>query len=164
MPSTAPPQIPGNLIPHHEAEGLRYDVAQLLGRENTRFPGAQPVSFAKKHLSELQHQEYFMCEKTDGVRCLLYLTYIDTGNGFEPSTILIDRKNNYYDVQPPLRFPYYNAMDQPEAFLYGTLLDGELVHDRVTGQQQPRLIYYVFDCMAIDGVNYTGTCNYHVTL
>ena len=156
MPSTAPPQIPGAQISHQDAEGLKHAVANLLGRENTRFPGAQPVSFAKLHLAELQKQEYFMCEKTDGVRCLLYLTYIDTGNGFEPLTILIDRKNNYYDVRPPLRYPYYTAIDQPEAFLYGTLLDGELVHDRYPGEASPRLIYYVFDCMAIDNVNFTG--------
>jgi mRNA guanylyltransferase len=121
-----------------------------------RFPGAQPVSFAREHIAELQKEEYFMCEKTDGIRCLLFL-YLreDPIHGFVPATILIDRKNHYYDVQPPLRFPYHQDPDDPGKFLYNTILDGELVHDMMRGQREPRLIYYVFDCLVLDGKNLT---------
>jgi mRNA guanylyltransferase len=37
--------------------GLRREVAQLLHREKIDFPGAQPVSFAKKHMDELRNEE-----------------------------------------------------------------------------------------------------------
>ncbi|KAH9866658.1 hypothetical protein J1614_008351 [Plenodomus biglobosus] len=157
MPNHAPPpQMPGYLLSSHDAHPLKEQVATILERENLRFPGAQPVSFAREHVQELQRQEYFMCEKTDGLRCLLFLHWQDTGAGFEPVTFLFDRKNNYYNVQPPFRIPYYKEPDNPEPFLFGTILDGELVNDQYPGEPTPRLNYYVFDCLAVDGENVTG--------
>lgn len=38
---------------------------------------------------------YFLCEKTDGIRCLLYIT---TGDSGEEIVYLIDRKNDYYYI------------------------------------------------------------------
>lgn len=37
---------------------MRKEVAQLLGRAQTSFPGAQPVSFGRKHIKALKDQEY----------------------------------------------------------------------------------------------------------
>jgi mRNA guanylyltransferase len=152
-----PPEIPGFLIPGDEAQPLKEAVANLLERDNLRFPGAQPVSFAREHVAELQRNEYYMCEKTDGLRVLLFLWWQEGPNGdFEPVTFLIDRKNNYYNVQPPLRIPHFERPNDPGPFLFGTILDGELVHDYYPGEAAPRLNYYLFDCLAINEQNVTG--------
>ena len=44
--------------PHLQA--MRKKVAALLQRQANNFPGAQPVSFARRHLKELRQQEYVM--------------------------------------------------------------------------------------------------------
>jgi mRNA guanylyltransferase len=36
---------------------MRKQVAALLDQKSPRFPGAQPVSFARKHLEELTREE-----------------------------------------------------------------------------------------------------------
>lgn len=147
------PTIPGQQVPQPHVQALREQVRVLLGRDSERFPGAQPISFARNHLSELQRSEYFMCEKTDGIRCLLFLSYIDTPEGFYEIQYLIDRKNNYYPVPKGLHFPHHQHQKDDDKFSFGTLLDGELVNDRVPGQPKPRLMFYVFDCLAVDNIN-----------
>jgi mRNA guanylyltransferase len=160
MPSSAlahapPPQMPGNLVPNEDARGLKEEVSILLERDRTTFPGAQPVSFGREHLAELQQREYFMCEKTDGLRVLLFMHWYDDGTGPRPITFLIDRKNNYYNIDPAIRVPYWQDPMDREKFLFGTILDGELVNDQYPGEPAPRLIYYVFDALVVDSQNVT---------
>ncbi|PQE32274.1 hypothetical protein CJF32_00001016 [Rutstroemia sp. NJR-2017a WRK4] len=135
--------------PGHPAEGdllrnMRMEVANLLGRNNPSFPGAQPVSFTRRHLDELTRQDYYVCEKSDGFRYLLYLT----SDGNDECHYLIDRRNNYWYIpKGALHFPIPRNVAE---FHRDTLIDGELVIDKLpNGQVQPK--YLVFDCMVLDG-------------
>ncbi|ORY59082.1 mRNA capping enzyme, catalytic domain-containing protein [Pseudomassariella vexata] len=129
------------------ARHLREEVAHLLNRDKLDFPGAQPVSFRKPHLEELHRQDYFVCEKSDGIRYLLYLT--NNENNAE-THYLIDRKNDYWFVKGNLHFPRPAG---EETWHKDTILDGELVIDNVDGRKEPR--YLVFDCLVMDGQNFT---------
>jgi len=139
------PEIPGVKAGDDIAWTIRREVAGFLHRNNPNFPGAQPVSFARHHLEELCQQDYFLCEKTDGIRCLLYCTVDEVGNEIH---YLIDRKNDYYFLQG-LHFPHHEDKTF-QRFHKDTLIDGELVVDK---ERDGRLVkrYLVFDCMVLDG-------------
>lgn len=137
------PEIPGIRATGEMLRAFRREVADLLGRSNTSFPGAQPVSFAARHKVELQKQDYYVCEKSDGIRCLMYHTQDEENREV---IYLVDRKNDYYWVEG-LHFPLPGFQEQ---FHLNTLVDGELVNDKLpNGGMQ--LKYLVFDCLYLDG-------------
>ncbi|KAK4987866.1 Dcp1p-Dcp2p decapping enzyme complex alpha subunit [Elasticomyces elasticus] len=132
-----------------EARYHRERIAYFLGRGHG-FPGAQPVSFARRHFQELQRTDYYLCEKTDGIRCLLYLTANpDTG---AETHYLVDRKNDYYRLE--LHSLHFPLLENEQDFHTDTLVDGELVCDRLPGGRS-EIRYLVFDCMVRDGQNLT---------
>ncbi|KAI1804379.1 mRNA capping enzyme, alpha subunit [Daldinia bambusicola] len=141
---------PGIKVPPDVVAGLRQEVASLLHRSSTAFPGAQPVSFTRKHLEELMREDYYVCEKSDGIR---YLLYIAADEANQECHYLIDRKNDYWFIQEgSLHFP---LPGNQQAFHRGTILDGEMVVDKLSdGRQEPR--YLVFDCLAVDGQSLTS--------
>ena len=51
------PEIPGVPADRDMARMFQEEVASLLGRTQRGFPGAQPVSFSRRHLQELQTKE-----------------------------------------------------------------------------------------------------------
>lgn len=57
---------------------MRKEVADLLGRHQTSFPGAQPVSFARQHLEELTKQECVFdrcrlcCAHADAITAIMF--------------------------------------------------------------------------------------------
>lgn len=61
-----------------------------------RFPGAQPVSFSNEHFSELENENYFVSEKADGVRCLLFLCKNVEQNKME--AFLVSTKNILFSI------------------------------------------------------------------
>ncbi|KAL9617439.1 MAG: hypothetical protein Q9160_007751 [Pyrenula sp. 1 TL-2023] len=131
------------------AQTMSKEVNELLARDGQRppraFPGAQPVSFSARHLHELTLKDYYVCEKTDGIRYLLYMTQ---GNIGEDAAYLIDRKNDYYFV-PGCHFP---VPEDPTfaKFHLETILDGELVCDTYPGGHS-EIKFLVFDCLIVDG-------------
>ncbi|CDM36310.1 hypothetical protein DTO013E5_6768 [Penicillium roqueforti] len=133
---------------HDLADQFRREVANLLGRNNLNFPGAQPVSFSSRHLVELQREDYFVCEKTDGIRCLMYFARGDPDSDMPEIHYLIDRKNDYRYV-PGLHFPLPND-ESFQGYHVDTLVDGELVNDTYE-DGTTQLKYLVFDCLVLDG-------------
>ncbi|KAK0629752.1 mRNA capping enzyme, catalytic domain-containing protein [Bombardia bombarda] len=124
---------------------LREEVQRLLNRGTRGFPGAQPVSFARHHLDALRKEDYYVCEKSDGIRYLLYCT-IDEHD--TETHYLIDRKNDFWYINKRnLHFPMPHDV---AAFHSGTLIDGELVVDTMPdGGKEPKFL--VFDLLALDG-------------
>lgn len=83
------------------------------------------------------------------MRYLLYLTEDDSGQEIH---YLIDRKNDYWYMDPSqgqLHFP--RSKEDLAGFHTRTLFDGELVFDIKNGKQQPKFL--VFDCLVLDGLN-----------
>lgn len=137
-------RIHGVKADHQLAQEFRHEVAQLLGRHQSSFPGAQPVSFAARHMVELHQQDYYVCEKTDGIRYLMYCTR----DGERDIHYLIDRRNDYYYI-PGLHFPKQD--DRTFASFHSeTIFDGELVED-VYPDGRSELKFLVFDCLVLDG-------------
>ncbi|KAF2721202.1 mRNA capping enzyme, alpha subunit [Polychaeton citri CBS 116435] len=124
-------------------------VADLLHRHNLHFAGGQPVSFSRRHFAEeLERTDYFVCEKTDGIRCLLFCTQqvVDADSAPQELYLLIDRKNDYYAVEfGYLHLPTPRGI---ESFHTGTILDGELIKQRSPDGE--RLVYLIFDCLCMD--------------
>ncbi|KAG9010498.1 Dcp1p-Dcp2p decapping enzyme complex alpha subunit [Tulasnella sp. JGI-2019a] len=140
------PALPGEIIRGEHAEYLKHAVRELLGINTTKFPGSQPVSFMKKDLARLEVEDYWVCEKSDGIRVLVFIMLVPHTN--EQEIYLIDRKNEYRRVNG-LYFPHF---EDPRMGLENTLLDGELVMDiSPSGRETLRLL--AFDCIAVNGIS-----------
>jgi mRNA guanylyltransferase len=101
--------------------------------KSNRFPGPQPVSIERKHIHQLFTNDYRVCEKSDGERYLFVcLKYNDLF-----LTVFINRKQEVI----LLPFTCENTL------FNGTLLDGELVYDRVSQKYN----YMVYDCIRAFG-------------
>ncbi|KAH8553433.1 mRNA capping enzyme, catalytic domain-containing protein [Umbelopsis sp. PMI_123] len=145
-PHSGVPDIPGALQYEPTLGNLKQYVANLLQMRSYRFPGAQPVSFTQNHLRELESEDYFVAEKSDGVRCLALITVNRETRAQE--VYLFDRKSNFFLI-PNLRFPIPNDPSFQKCHT-DTIIDGELVLDREPdGRVRQRLL--LFDCLVIAG-------------
>ncbi|KAF9645289.1 mRNA capping enzyme, alpha subunit [Thelephora ganbajun] len=141
------PDLPGYLVPSgsDHAKWLKKAVSELCNLNTNRFPGAQPVSFTTADLEKLVDEDYWVCEKSDGIRVLLFISTLkDAQNVF-----LLDRHNNYYQLDG-FYFPHY---EDPRVPLKNSLIDGELVLDVDPQTRQETLRYLCFDCLVIDDQN-----------
>jgi len=143
------PDLPGVPIPHKsdQERWLRQTVSRLCHLENERFPGSQPVSFGMQHLETLDTKDYWVCEKSDGIRVLLFVQ-ADPHTG-DQMVYLIDRHNSYRQLTG-LYFPHH---ENPRKPLRSTIVDGELVIDVDPRTQQETLRYLAFDCLVVDEQN-----------
>lgn len=95
-----------------------------------------------------------MCEKTDGIRCLLYMTQGPDDAGIIGETqFLIDRKNDYYHIPngwlhfPPFEWKKNGTLAEHNT---NTILDGELVLQTLKDGTK-RKCYLIFDMLCFDG-------------
>lgn len=74
MPAHSPiPDIPGIQANPDVAHFLSQRVSELCGLRENRFPGAQPVSFTSASLDLLESMDFWVCEKSDGIRLLIFV-------------------------------------------------------------------------------------------
>ncbi|KAH9385266.1 mRNA guanylyltransferase [Nematocida major] len=90
------------------------------------FPGAQPVTMYRESLVDLNKKDYFVCEKSDGLRALLYIK----GTEKKAYPFFIDRNCTVIQVKKPF-LPCGSF-----------LLDGEIIKDKAG-----KYVYMVFDMM-----------------
>lgn len=115
--------------------------------DHERFPGSQPVSFSARDLGKLENQDFWVCEKSDGVR-VLFLVVTDYATK-DQSIYVIDRHNTYRQLVG-LFFPHH---ENPMMPLKNTLVDGELVIDVDPNTKRETMRFLAFDCLVIDDQN-----------
>ncbi|KAI8075691.1 mRNA capping enzyme, catalytic domain-containing protein, partial [Thamnidium elegans] len=135
------PESIGKRVDPTYSKTLQNRLQELLHCQADCFPGSQPVSFESKHLEDIQREDYFVCEKSDGVRYLLFFLHSSKG----PASFLYDR-NKYWYYVPNLLFPVRGRENE---YLKDTLMDGELVLD--IDQHKKTWRYLIFDLMVVNG-------------
>nr|XP_046228371.1 mRNA-capping enzyme isoform X2 [Scatophagus argus] len=118
--------------------------------DKSGFPGAQPVSMDRKNLRFLEQNPYKVSWKADGTR---YMMLINGKN----EVFMIDRDNMVFHIAN-LEFPFRK---DPRVHLSNTLLDGEMIIDKVNGQPVPR--YLIYDIIKFNGQP-VGQCDFSVRL
>lgn len=111
--------------------GIAHELSRLFS--TSHFTEPHPVSITRDHLPELPNM--WVCEKTDGVRALVFFTRVDG----RAMCVVRDRNDEWTLL----------ACKVPKGFYKGTVLDGELVTEWVDGER--RSVVCVFDAYAREG-------------
>ncbi len=119
----------------HRACLRAFDAADSSNGGNDSFPGTMPVGFSKRHVSKVQSEQYWVSEKTDGVRFFLVVVKAEGG---ELRALLFNRKFEAFTMD--------GMAELGKALGEGTLLDGEVVRNR----SWRRDMFMVFDCMSVE--------------
>uniref|UniRef100_A0A8C8DJJ1 mRNA-capping enzyme n=1 Tax=Oryzias sinensis TaxID=183150 RepID=A0A8C8DJJ1_9TELE len=118
--------------------------------DKSGFPGAQPVSMDRQNLNFLSQNPYKVSWKADGTRYMMVI------NG-KDEVYMLDRDNSVFHIAN-LEFPFRK---DPRVHLSNTLLDGEMIIDKVNGQPVPR--YLIYDIIKFNGQP-VGQCDFNIRL
>ncbi|XP_026522331.1 mRNA-capping enzyme isoform X2 [Notechis scutatus] len=129
---------------------IQLKCQQFCGWKGTGFPGAQPISMDEQNIKLLEQKPYKVSWKADGTR---YMMLIDGKN----EVYMIDRDNSVFHVSN-LEFPFRK---DPRVHLENTLLDGEMIIDKVKGQVVPR--YLIYDIIKFNAQP-VGECDFNIRL
>lgn len=101
------------------------------------FPGPQPISIERKHLSLLRENPYWVCVKSDGLRYLFVCTTYKN----KPYCYCINRRKDIYLLNFEIISDAFN----------GTILDGELIQNSESGVYE----FMVYDSTIVCGTSTT---------
>ncbi|XP_076635153.1 mRNA-capping enzyme-like [Colletes latitarsis] len=132
--------VPGviPILDERKLSGIQRRVQDICSWESSGFPGSQPVSMDDNNIRLLHEKPYMVSWKADGTR---YMMLIQA----DGEVYFIDRDNSVFQVSG-LTFPHIRDISRT---LRDTLLDGEMVIDKVDGKEIPR--YLVYDVVMYDG-------------
>ncbi|XP_076169407.1 mRNA-capping enzyme-like [Ptiloglossa arizonensis] len=132
--------VPGvtPILEERKLSGVQRRVQDICSWGSTGFPGSQPVSMDEDNIKLLHEKPYQVSWKADGTRYMMMIQ----GNG---EIYFVDRDNSVFQVSG-LTFPDPRDISKT---LKDTLLDGEMVIDRVNGKEIPR--YLVYDIVMYNG-------------
>lgn len=134
-------------VPYVLDPNLRTDVQRtaqkMLGYKGRGFPGSQPVSMEPGNLNFLEEKKYRVSWKADGVRYMMLIRG-------ENEIFLIDRSNNVF-LASNLFFP--SLPGSHSLHITDTLVDGEMVVDRVQDKSIAR--YLIYDLIFFQNANFT---------
>lgn len=109
--------------------------------KRTDFFGSMPVNLLRKDLETISKNEYYISDKTDGIRYLLFI--------YKSELYLINRSCKFYRVSG------YNFLaDWISSSRYSTLIDGEMVRNLKTYEPN----FLIFDCIIYNG-HHVGKLN-----
>jgi mRNA guanylyltransferase len=129
----------GGIVPVKDQSVVSGCKAAFSKLNYRKFPGAMPTSFHRHHIADIQNDvggEYYVSEKSDGVRYLLAVA----GENENKRAVLFDRLFAGFEVKG---VTCAIAKGLPS----GTVLDGEVVHNRSLGKPQ----FMIFDILALGG-------------
>ncbi|OAG31443.1 mRNA guanylyltransferase [Nematocida displodere] len=116
----------GERINARDSRNMLKEINEILSLNSTdAFPGAQPVTMARSDLESLKSEDYYVCEKSDGLRALLYIKPLNR----KTYAFFIDRKCTFIRIVSQMQ-PVAEAM----------LFDGEIIEEK-----GGRFKYIVFD-------------------
>ena len=140
-----------NLTPVDDPRNVYYLKKRLfrllrITRDINAFPGSQPVTFMREHLDWLLNEDYYVCEKSDGTRYLLYYTYFNADGVGVNKGFLIDRNYEFWELPAPARIPLKaGRASRQDKWHRDVLLDGELIGE----DDHPR--FCIFDLLMVYG-------------
>jgi len=109
----------------------------------TSMPCSNPCSLMRSNLKRINTNQYWVGEKTDGVRMFLVMGFREGADGEDHEyAVLVDRAFRIYNVLMESNYDNYYA---------GSLFDGELVT-----LEDGSLLYVVFDVVAASGYDMKG--------
>ncbi|KAF7378830.1 mRNA-capping enzyme [Vespula maculifrons] len=126
------------IVEQKKLVGIQRRVQEICSWTSTGFPGSQPVSMDLENIRLLHEKPYRVSWKADGTR---YMMLIQA----DREIYFIDRDNSVFQAEG-LTFPHPKDLSK---CLRDTLLDGEMVIDKVCGKEYAR--YLAYDIVMYDG-------------